>query len=80
MLVYEFTGMINEDMVYILAKEDGWPIPFHQSQFNVLALDDEWEMSREMDLKLSVNFRTDQVKQMDLLFHAALDLVDVYHY
>ena len=36
--------------------------------------------SREMDLKLSVNFRTDQVRQVDLLFHAALDLVDVYHY
>ena len=36
--------------------------------------------SREMDLKLSVNFRTDQVKQVDLLVHAPLDLVDVYYY
>jgi len=48
MFVYELTGMINEDMVYILAKEYGWPIPFHQSQFDVLALDDEWEMSRKL--------------------------------
>ena len=40
--------MINEDMVYILAKEYGWPIPFHQSQFDVLALDDEWEVSRKL--------------------------------
>jgi len=48
MLVYEFMGMINEDMVYIFAKEYGWPIPFHQSLFDILALDNEWEMSRKL--------------------------------
>jgi len=41
MLVYEFTGMINEDMVYILAKEDGWLIPFRQSLLDIFALDDK---------------------------------------
>ena len=83
MFVYELTGMINEDMVYILAKEYGWPIPFHQSQlmYSRSTMNGKCPgSSREMDLKLSVNFRTDQVRQVDLLFHAALDLVDVYHY
>ena len=82
MFVYELMVMINEDMVYILARSMAGlshfikvSLMYSRSTMNGKCPGS----SREMDLKLSVNFRTDQVRQVDLLFHAALDLIDVYH-